>query len=97
MNTPTLKPEQIKAWRMVIAMQLNSMSPGAGIYAHIMPESEVIAYWQKMKAVLERPKLALAEDRHVPNHEPIKPKGCNHSNHITGQNGKYCVDCEKYL
>lgn len=87
----TLTPEQIKNWRKIIFMQLQEKC-GSGIYALIMPESEVIAYWQKMKSILEKPQQTKAQylEKHI-------KKMCDHSNSITGQNGTYCLDCEKYV
>jgi hypothetical protein len=85
-NTDTLNPEQIKSWRKIIAMRLEKISPGSGLYAIIMPESEVIEYWRKMKKILE-----------LSNKQQIIKTKCNHSNSIIGQNGKYCIDCEKYI
>jgi hypothetical protein len=87
----TLNPEQIQNWRRFIARQLDTVSPGSGIYAIIMPESEVVEFWRKTKSVLESP---------IPEPEVLKaviPMKCKHENSITGQNGKYCIDCEKYV
>jgi len=94
----TLTPEQIKNWRQIIFMQLEQKLPGAGTYAIIMPEADVIAYWKKMKSVLEQPKIPVVNTPHipVPRKTYSKPK-CNHSNSITGQNGTYCLDCEHYV
>lgn len=96
METPTLTPEQIKNWRQIIFMQLEAKAPGAGIYAHIMPEAEVIDYWKKMKAFLEQPEVKIVDTFEE---KPVyrKPKRCDHSNSITGQNGTYCLDCECYV
>jgi len=89
----TLTPEQIKNWRQIISMTLESRMPGAGLYAYVMPESRVVAYWKKMKAIVETP-----EQPCIPEPPPkvVKQK-CNHKNSITGQNGTYCLDCEKYI
>jgi hypothetical protein len=86
----TLTPEQIKSWRTVIMIQLDAKIPGAGSYALIMPEYEVIAYAKAMKEFLEKPR----EPQKI---VPSKPKRCGHSNHIIGSKGKYCIDCEKYV
>ena len=87
----TLTPEQINNWRQIIAMTLESRMPGAGLYAYVMPESEVIVYWQKMKATLEHsPKLKEIK-------EVVIPVKCRHENTITGNCGTYCLDCEIYI
>jgi len=91
----TLTPEQIKNWRQIIFMQLEQKSPGAGAYAIIMPEAEVIAYWKKMKALIEQPQIPVV-DIPEPRKTYRKPK-CDHLNSITGQNGTYCLDCEHYV
>jgi hypothetical protein len=91
----TLSKEQIEAWRKVIFIQLEDKFNGAGAYALVMPESEIIAYWQIMKAFLEKPKPVKIEENQVK--ISIKKKECNHSNSITGGKGKYCLDCEKYV
>lgn len=96
-NIETLTPEQIQNWRRMIFIQLEERAPGAGAYAIIMPEAEVIAYWKRMKALLEaepEPKIQTLTETSVKYH---KPKKCNHSNSITGQNGTYCLDCDKYI
>jgi len=92
MDEQTLTPEQIQNWRQIIFMQLEQMAPGSGAYAIIMPESEVIQYWKKMKTLVEK----LEPEPKPQKPEYIKPK-CNHTNSITGQLGKYCLDCEKYV
>lgn len=84
-----LTPEQIKSWRNVIYFYLEDKQPGAGAYALIMPESEVIAFWRKSKTILESPP---ERPKHIQN----KTK-CSHDNSISGSNGKYCIDCEKYV
>jgi len=91
METETLTPEQIGNWRRIIAFRLNQMSPGAGIYANFMPESEVIKHWRMTKAILETPSPEAREPKR------FEKKVCTHSNSITGQNGKYCLDCEKHV
>lgn len=91
MDNETLTPEQIKNWRQIIFMQLEQQFPGAGSYAIIMPEAEVIAYWKKMKNLLETEPITKSEIHYH------KPKKCNHENSITGQNGTYCLDCESYV
>lgn len=88
----TLTPEQIKNWRRIISILLESRHPGCGLYAMIMPESEVITYWQRIKERLEQPK----QPQQIVFKHP-KDKGCSHENSITGQNGTYCLDCEKYI
>jgi hypothetical protein len=88
----TLTPEQIKNWRQIIFMQLEQKMPGAGAYAIIMPEAEVISLWKKMKAIVEQPEIPVVD---IPKRYR-KPK-CDHSNSITGQNGTYCLDCEHYV
>jgi len=95
METETLNQHQIKMWREVIAIRLDSMSPGAGIYASIMSESEVVAYWEKMKNILENPPSSMTGQFKTCKFQVKKP--CDHSNSIVGQNGKYCIDCEKYV
>jgi hypothetical protein len=93
----TLSKEQIENWRKVIFIQLEQKMPGAGAYAIIMPESEIIEYCKKMKAFLESPKvLEQLKEPERTKQKPIKPP-CNHSNSITGSKGKYCLDCEKYV
>lgn len=91
----TLTPEQIKNWRNMIFIQLEDRAPGAGAYAIIMPESEVIAYWKKMKDLLEKPEVKIIDAPKEKIYQ--KPKKCDHSNSITGQNGTYCLDCESYV
>ena len=88
----TLTPDQIQNWRKIIAMQLNARFEGSGIYALVMPESEVIAYWQRMKAIIEK-------SVEIENNKPslkLRAK-CDHRNSFTGNNGTYCIDCEKYV
>lgn len=99
MEKNILNKEQIEAWRKVIFMQLEQKFAGAGAYALIMPESDIIEYWRKMKAILEQPqKIYGQEFKRNDNVEKISiKKTCNHSNSITGNNGKYCIDCEKYV
>jgi hypothetical protein len=71
------------------------VSAGAGAYVFIMPESEVIAYWRKMKAIVETP----PPTQPTPSTKKlIKAKvSCDHSNSIIGGKGRYCLDCEKYV
>ncbi len=92
METPELTDEQIKRWREVILIQLEDKMPGAGAYAFIMPKSEVIAYVKKIISILQQPEQRKVEQKVV----QVKKK-CDHSNSITGQNGKYCLDCEQYI
>jgi hypothetical protein len=99
MENETLSPEQIQHWRHIIAIQLEEKARmlgmtdgGYGIWAMIMPESEVIAYWQRMKKIVEAPQ------RQEPKKQlPRVIKKCDHSNSIKGSNGRYCIDCEKYI
>lgn len=96
----TLTPEQIKNWRQIIYLQIEERAPGAGIYATIMPEAEVILFWRKMKALLESPEIiemAKEEEKREEHFNHYHKKQCNHSNSITGQNGTYCLDCDKYI
>ena len=100
MDNKTLTPEQIKNWRQIIFMQLEQQFPGAGSYAIIMPDSEVITFWKKMKNLLEsEPTKTIMETKPLTRSEIhyYKPKKCNHENSITGQNGTYCLDCESYV
>jgi hypothetical protein len=92
----TLTPEQIKNWRQIIFMQLEQKIPGAGAYAIIMPEAEVIAYWEKMKSLVSEIPVVDALPIPEPQKAYRKPK-CDHSNSISGQNGTYCLDCERYV
>ena len=93
----TLTPEQIKNWRQVIFMQLEKLSPGSGAYAVIMPDSEVVAYWRKMKSALEPIKTTAVVDEVKPQEREYRKPKCKHTNTITGQNGTYCLDCEEYI
>ena len=86
----TLSKQQIENWRRIIFLQLENKMAGAGIYATIMPDAEVIAYYKKMKSIIESPDVEAKISK------PIK-KGCNHSNSIVGNKGKYCITCEKYV
>lgn len=92
----TLTPEQIKNWRQIIYMQLEQKLHGAGAYAIIMPETEVIAYWKKMKSLIEQPEIPVV-DIPEPHRKAYRKPKCDHSNSITGQNGTYCLDCEHYV
>lgn len=94
----TLNPIQIENWRRIIAMQLDKFSPGTGIWAFIMPDSEVIEYWRKAKAILEHPpqSIAVFENENKKIIRTAKSK-CKHENSITGNCGTYCLDCEKYI
>lgn len=95
MENETLTPEQIKNWRQIIFMQLEQKATGAGAYAIIMPEAEVINFWRKMKDLLEQPEIKIQPPTEV-SVSYRKPK-CSHENSITGQNGTYCLDCEEYV
>lgn len=104
----TLTPEQIKRWREIIALQIyqkakslgisDERASGASVYAHLMPEEEVITFWRKTKAILENPK-----SYETPKQEEFKPrrvierKPCQHKNCIKGANGRYCLDCDCYV
>jgi hypothetical protein len=94
----TLSSEQVKSWRRIIALQLESRFPGAGLYAYVMPESEVIEYWRKAKAILEHPPESIktfeSENKKIVRESKSK---CQHENSITGNCGTYCLDCEKYI
>jgi hypothetical protein len=94
----TLSSEQVKSWRRIIALQLESRFPGAGLYAYVMPESEVITYWKKAKSILENPPNSINafenENKKIVHTAQSK---CKHENSITGNCGTYCLDCEKYI
>lgn len=92
----TLTPEQINNWRRIIAMRLESLSPGAGLYAMIMPESEVIDYWRNVKAIIESKPLPSNITKSKNLVRSTKSQ-CKHENSITGNCGTYCIDCEKYI
>jgi hypothetical protein len=97
----TLTPKQIENWRRIMVMQ------GFGAFALICPNETVIGWWQKMKAMLERrPEVKDAreqerrvtfEDDESKKWRPKPKKVCSHGNSITGNKGKYCLDCEKYV
>ena len=96
----TLTPEQIQNWRRIIYMQIEDRYPGAGAYAIIMPEAEVIEYWKKMKAVLESPETleTIKKEEIKENYsKPYQKPKCKHTNSITGSRGTYCLDCEEYV
>lgn len=94
----TLTPDQIKNWRRIIAMQLNKFTPGAGMYAFIVTDSEVIEYWRKAKTILENPPQSIKvfenENKKIVCESKVK---CKHENSITGNCGTYCLDCETYI
>lgn len=92
----TLNEEQIENWRKFIFIQLEKTFKGAGAYALIMPDSEVIEYWKKTKAVLENPENYKKPEQEKVVQTPIKTP-CKHTNSFTGGKGKYCIDCEKYV
>jgi hypothetical protein len=94
MEKETLDEHQIEAWRKIIYMQLEARMPGAGMYAIIMPKGEIIEYWKKMKKFLETPANIESDNSTII--RKIKPP-CDHSNSFTGNKGKYCIDCEKYV
>ncbi len=82
-----LTKEQIENWRRVIAMQ------GFGIIARFLPDESIIAYAKKMKSLIENsPEVKEAKKPKL-----VKKKCPPHGNVITGQNGKYCIDCERYI
>lgn len=106
----TLSPEQIINWRKIIARQLITKAEQMGIdpegitiWAHIMPDSEVIAYWKRMKAFLSTPEISESKPVRKPMSEGWKQvngkfkKVCDHSNSIKGSKGRYCLDCEMYV
>lgn len=95
MDNETLTPEQIENWRRIIYMQLEDKFPGAGAYAIIMPETEIIEFWKKTKALFESEPITEPQPRSVVEYH--ESKKCKHTNIITGQNGDYCLDCEKYI
>lgn len=103
MENSTLSPEQIKNWRQIIALQLEGKLSGAGIYAFIMPEAEVIAYWKHMKGLFETPDVEKKKTIRKPVAKEWKvyngkfKKACDHSNSIKGSKGRYCLDCEMYV
>lgn len=103
MENETLTPEQIENWRRIIYMQLEDKFPGAGAYAIIMPEAEIIAFWKKTKALFESEPITEPQPRTEPKPQPRsvveyhESRKCKHTNTITGQNGDYCLDCEKYI
>ena len=100
----TLTPEQINNWRRLIAFQLyekakslgisDELASGASMYATVMPEEEVIAYWRKTKAILENP---VQPEEEVKPRRVIERKPCQHKNSIKGSKGRYCLDCEMYV
>ena len=98
MKENVLTPEQIQNWRKIIAIHLNEkalkmgVNPDVGVVAYIMPESEVIEYYKLIKSIVENPKNYDTDTKPI----QIKEK-CNHSNSFTGQYGRYCIDCEKYV
>ncbi len=92
----TLTKEQIENWRRIIFIQLEEKCKGAGSHALIMPESEVIEYWKRMKIILEQPELPQKSEQQEVVKKRIK-SSCNHANSFTGSKGKYCIDCERYV
>lgn len=90
----TLNPEQIKAWRRIIYMQLEQRKEGIGMAAFFLPDSEIIEYWRRMKRLLEEPEPQEPQKTEV---KIAKRKTCSHENTISGNNGAYCLDCEKYI
>ena len=93
----TLNSEQIQNWRKIIFIQLEEIFSGAGAYALIMPESEVIDYWRKTKSLLEKPHQTDQPDQQKIVRKSILKKQCDHTNSIIGGKGKYCIDCERYV
>lgn len=89
-----LTPEQVENWRRVIYFRLESVNPGAGSYALIMSVSEIQAFYERTKAILET-QMPIKNEAHSTN--GYKKKVCDHSNSFTGSRGKYCIDCEKYV
>lgn len=59
-----LTDKQIENWRQFIMIQLDSLSPGTGIYASIMPKEEIIAFYKRTKRVLETsPEVVQAKNK----------------------------------
>ena len=105
MEEETLTPEQINNWRKIIAIQVYQKAKSLGIpaenarevsmYAAVMSEEEVIAYWRKTKAILENAVVEPKEE--VKPRRVIERKPCRHTNSIKGSKGRYCLDCEMYV
>lgn len=101
----TLTPEQINNWRRLIAFQLyekakflgisDELASEASMYATVMSEEEVIAYWRRTKAIFENPVVEPEEE--VKPRRVIERKPCQHKNSIKGSKGRYCIDCEMYV
>ncbi len=90
-NDMNLTKEQIENWRKIMMMQ------GFGSFAMFCPEEVVITYARRIKEVLEN-SPEVKEARKQEQKPKPKPKKCPpHENVITGNNGKYCIDCESYL
>ncbi len=82
-----LTEEQIKNWRRAMAAH------GWGAFALIAPDKVIIAYAQKVKQLFK----SCFEDKEAKKPKPIKKRCPPHGNVITGQRGKYCIDCECYI
>lgn len=90
-----LTKKQIENWRRIMMIQ------GFGAFAFFCPEEVVITYAKKMKELIETPLNEQAEQvlTQKPKPKPKrKPKKCPpHLNTITGNRGKWCIDCENYI
>ncbi len=105
----TLSPEQIINWRKIIALQLYDKAEQMGLknpkyytlWAHIMPDSEVIAYWKKVTQIIKQSILEEAErleiEKEIKPRRVIERKPCQHKNCIKGSKGRYCLDCDCYV
>lgn len=104
----TLSPEQIINWRKIIALQLITKAEQMGIdpegitiWAHIMPDSEVIAYSKKVTQMIKQSIQEEAEcleiEKEIKPRRVIERKPCQHKNSIKGSKGRYCLDCEMYV
>ena len=78
-------------------LQLESKHEGAGLWAMVMPESEVIAYYRRMKNILESPETHNRILQANPSPRKAIKRCPPHKNTINGSKGSYCVDCEKYI
>ena len=109
MEEKTLTPEQIKHWRQIIALQMYEKAKSMGIsnpegltiWAHIMPEAEVIAYWKKVTQMFqtaeEKCPETLETEKEFKPRRVIERKPCQHKNCIKGSKGRYCLDCDCYV
>lgn len=111
MSEQTLTPEQIMNWRKIIALQLYEKAERIGVtnpkgvasFAYLMPESEVIEYYKRITSFFANEQVPEKEVQKETQEELFKPrrvierKPCTHTNSITGANGKFCLDCNKYV